>query len=98
MSSLFEELTGLIGEDDALALFKRFSGQNIYFCKVETLTRPERDASIRAAWKGNNLKDLARQYNLSEQRIRDIVQESRPAADPTSKPQQQGNLLDWCGK
>lgn len=63
----------LIGEENALKLAKEFSGQQIYFPKYESVTRPLTYRKIREEFNGFNFKYLAKKYGFSEMGIRKIV-------------------------
>ncbi len=66
----------LIGYDKMLELIKNFDGEYVYFPKLESLTRADRNQSIMADFNtGKSYKELARKHNLSEVQIRNIVKE-----------------------
>ena len=77
LEGVYREISEMIGDpkggEVALVLARHFGGQNIYFPKLDRTMLPERDRRIREEFTGRNHKFLARRYNLSVQRVRDIV-------------------------
>lgn len=66
-------LVECIGIDAYKRLVRTYGGMNLYVIKEETALRIHRDKEIRSKYTGNNLKELAKVYNLSERKVRDIV-------------------------
>lgn len=68
-----------IGIDNLIKLVKMSGGDEIYLPTLDFFKRPIRDKRIREEYTGYNEKNLARKYDLSERRIREIVEgEKRP--------------------
>ncbi|MNN93011.1 Mor transcription activator family protein [compost metagenome] len=63
-----------------IKLVKMSGGDEIYLPTLDYFKRPIRDKRIKEEYNGYNEKLLARKYELSERRIREIVEsEKRPA-------------------
>lgn len=67
------ELAEIIGLDAYKKLVEHYGGSHIYVRKSDTITRADRNAEIKEKFNGSNYRELAREYSLSETRIRDIV-------------------------
>jgi Mor family transcriptional regulator len=66
-------MAGLIGLKATLTLIEKYSGDSLYFPKIETITRAARDRTIKEEFTGSNYKDLARKYNLTSKHVRCII-------------------------
>lgn len=55
--------------ETALKVAETFGGQSIVFMKMETVFRQYRDREIKRRFDGNNLRQLAKEYNLTQNRI-----------------------------
>ncbi len=76
LDGVYAEIAGFFkdsGREIAMTLARHFGGQNIYFPSLKTVSMPGRNQRILADFKGANYKELASRFDLSEQRIRDIV-------------------------
>lgn len=67
------EIAEIIGIEAYRKLVENYGGSRIYIEKFDTITRPDRNDEIRKKFDGGNYKQLAREYKLSEQTIRRIV-------------------------
>lgn len=67
------ELAEVIGLESYKKLVEHYGGSYIYVTKTETIMRDERDSEIRKKFNGSNYRELAREFGLSEVRIRTIV-------------------------
>ena len=67
------EIAKLIGLQPALQLSHTYSGECVYFPKIEAITRAVRDRAIIAEYNGRNIKELAHKFNLSTRGIRMII-------------------------
>lgn len=72
-----KDLAELIGLDSYKALVKNYAGSFIYIQKLDSVLKDLRDTEIREKFDGSNYGKLAREYNLAEATIRDIVAERR---------------------
>ena len=56
---------------------KKYGGQQLYIGKIDYLLRPIRNEEIIRKYDGTNVRDLAREFSLSEARIGQIVRNKR---------------------
>lgn len=68
-----KELVETIGLEAYQKLLARYAGCTIYIAKPERVTKQIRDAEICRKFNGSNYKQLAREYRLSENTIRNII-------------------------
>ena len=71
----YSTISMLIGLEETLMIAKELGGARYYFPKFESLFRENRNTMIYDEFSGNNYKEIAKKYNLSETRIREIIQE-----------------------
>jgi len=62
--------------ETALKVAKTFGGQQVLFSNLNNVTMKYRNLDIKRRFNGSNIKELAREYNLSAIRIRQIVKGS----------------------
>lgn len=74
---IYREVAGEIGIANFIKLSALVGGTTIYIPKPESLLRPVRDLCIKKEFNGYNYTELAKQYNLSESRVREICGEGR---------------------
>ncbi|NPU84393.1 MAG: hypothetical protein HPY65_07875 [Syntrophaceae bacterium] len=74
----YQDVARIIGMEPTLRLARHIGGMRIYYPKLDSLFRDKRDERIRAEFTGNNHRDLARKYDLTEAWIRAIVQRKPP--------------------
>ena len=77
----FQKLAREIGIEATLQVLKEFEGQNIYFYKIEDGFRDIWHNQIRKRWRKHNLKELALEFGVSEQTIRNIVHDHEKQID-----------------
>lgn len=70
--------------DTALTIAILFQGSSIYFPKLDCAIQPLRDNRIFQEFSGENYQELARKYNLSERRVRQIVHQKQINEDQTN--------------
>ncbi|MDY7000382.1 MAG: Mor transcription activator family protein [Thermodesulfobacteriota bacterium] len=76
LDGVYAEIASFFGDSGheiAMTLAQHFGGQNIYFPSLKTISMPGRNQKILKAFKGTNYRELACKFDLTEQRIRDIV-------------------------
>ena len=71
------DLAGAIGVPAVKKIIEIYGGDSLYCLKSETIIRAVRDRRVNEEFTGFNYRELAKQYNLSVQQIRNIVQEQR---------------------
>lgn len=67
------------GDDVVLQIVKKYGGMNLYIPKEDKFFREKRDSEIYQKYNGLNLKQLAQEYGVTEQTIRNIVKNKTPA-------------------
>jgi Mor family transcriptional regulator len=73
----YRHVAEIVGVENAVKLSEHLGGLPFYFPKLDGLLLKKRDETIRREFTGSNHRELARKYSLSEQRIRDIVQNGK---------------------
>ena len=71
------ELAEIIGLEAYKKLVVNYAGSFLYIQKIDSVLKDLRDDEIREKFDGGNYGDLAREYNLAEATVRDIVAEKR---------------------
>lgn len=71
-SELYHQIAETIGTENFYKLAELVGGTTIYVPKPESLTRPVRDAHIKAEFNGYNHLELARKYNVTERWVRTL--------------------------
>jgi len=72
------ELAELLGMRQYIELTRRFGGETIYIQKYSELIKTPRNAEIKRKFDGFNFTELAREYDLSERYIRELVSDITP--------------------
>lgn len=72
-----KEIAEIIGIEAYRKLVEHYGGSHIYINKSDTAVRPDRNDEIRKKFNGRNCGQLAREYKLSEQTIRNIVSKNK---------------------
>lgn len=72
-----KELAEIIGLDAYKKLVVNYAGSFLYIQKIDSVLKDLRDNEIREKFDGANYGKLAREYNLAEATVRDIVSEKR---------------------
>lgn len=72
-----KELAEIIGLDAYKKLVVNYAGSFLYIQKIDSVLKDLRDNEIREKFDGGNYGKLAREYNLAEATVRDIVAEKR---------------------
>lgn len=71
------ELAEIIGLAAYKKLVVNYAGSFLYVQKIDSVLKDLRDDEIREKFDGGNYGKLAREYNLAEATVRDIVAEKR---------------------
>lgn len=79
LQSCFRRLTAELGDEAGAAAARIFieelGGIQVYIPNVSQLEREERDADIRAAFRGDNHFELAALHHITTRQVRRIVNE-----------------------
>lgn len=74
LAGIYRDIAEQIGVEDTYKLYEHFKGQQLSlpmrFYSVEYM-----EATVREEYNGTNLKELARKYDYSERRIRQMLRE-----------------------
>lgn len=71
------ELAELIGLEQYKKLVTQYAGSFLYIQKIDSVLKDLRDTEIREKFDGGNYGELAREYDLAEATVRDIVADKR---------------------
>lgn len=69
------ELAELIGLEAYKKLVKYCGGGDVYVCKADTITRLSRNKEICEKFDGENYRELAKEYGLTDRWVRAITAE-----------------------
>ena len=69
---LYKEIAEAIGIGNFYKLAEGGGGATVYIPKPESVTRPVRDARIKAEFNGYNHPELAKKYNVTERWVRQL--------------------------
>ncbi|MCL2524582.1 MAG: hypothetical protein FWF20_06995 [Betaproteobacteria bacterium] len=73
-----EQAAAMIAREQVAAIARRMGGANVYFPKdLPNLLLSARDQALWSRFTGNNLRPLAREFGISDQRAWQIVKEQR---------------------
>ena len=70
------EIAECVGIENYLKLVEHFGGMSVYFLKEESLLKEKRNRQILKMFNGGNYKEIAKKFNLSENRVRSIIFEN----------------------
>lgn len=81
LPEVYQEIAGVIGLEPTLHLAQVFSGNSVYFPKLERSLLDLRNQLIRDEFDGANTRQLARRWGLSTRHLRHILHPGRPGSD-----------------
>ena len=67
----------VIGLENYLELTRYFGGENPYIPKFDELVKDPRNRELRSKYNGYNVRELSREYHLSERYIRILTADLR---------------------
>ncbi len=70
----YQEIARIIGVESAVKLSEALGGLAYYFPQLEGILRKKRDECIKREFTGDNHRELAKKYDLTERWIREIVE------------------------
>lgn len=79
LPEVYQEMAAVIGVEPTMQLAQVFSGNSVYFPKLDRSLLCLRNQAIRRDFNGANIKELARRWGLSARHVRHIV-------NPPSRP------------
>lgn len=72
---LLQDLVDLIGIESFIKLIKVYGGSSLYIPNENSVLKPIRNRLIKEHFNGNNYKQLAKEFKISEMQVRNIVNE-----------------------
>ena len=78
----YRDVARVIGVENAVKLSAVVGGLGYYFPQLEGILRKRRDEYIRREFNGNNHRELAKKFNLTERWVREIVEQKSPQSSP----------------
>lgn len=69
---IYKDIAEAIGIDNFYKLTKVVGGATVYLPKPESVTRPVRDARIKAEFNGYNHLELSKRYGVTERWVRQL--------------------------
>ena len=85
-----KDIIKLIGLEAYVKLSETYGGLSLYINKIDSILRDSRNKEIRDAFDGNNYRQLATKYRLTEVSIRIIVAEKDREMKKSQVDGQQG--------
>lgn len=77
LPEVYQEMAAIIGVEPTMQLAQVFSGNSVYFPKLDRSLLTLRNQAIRRDFNGANIKELARRWGLSARHVRHIVNPPR---------------------
>jgi len=77
LPEVYQEIVGVIGLEPTLQLAQVFSGNSVYFPKLDRALIELRNRLIRSEFDGANTRALARRWGLSSRHVRHILRPMR---------------------
>ncbi|RJX29186.1 MAG: hypothetical protein C4525_14915 [Desulfarculus sp.] len=77
LPDVYQEMSEVIGLEPTMQLAQVFSGNSVYFPKLERSLLSVRNQMIRREFNGANVRALARRWGLSSRHVRHIVSPRR---------------------
>lgn len=73
LSEKYSYVAQLIGVEGFILLTKELGGVMFYIPKFDTILKDIRNANIKQEFNGSNIKQLSKDYNISEKWVRNII-------------------------
>lgn len=73
IADTYSEVVRIIGVELFVELSDYAKGDKLYFPKAENVVAPARNRRIKKEYNGYNVKELAKEYNLTVQQISNIL-------------------------
>ena len=70
---LLQDLVDLIGIENFIKLIKVYGGSSLYIPNENSILKPLRNRLIKENFNGNNYKQLAKEFKISEMQVRNII-------------------------
>jgi Mor family transcriptional regulator len=73
LPSPYDFLIELVGIEKTVKIAEEFGGENVYFRKLDTLVRDQKNTYIAKEFNGHNHRELAKKYNVTPAWIAQLV-------------------------
>lgn len=70
---ILQGLVDIMGIEAFIELIKQYGGSSLYIPNENSVLKPIRNRLIREYFNGNNYKQLAKEFKISEMQVRNIV-------------------------
>lgn len=70
--SVYGEIAEIIGVENTFKIYEHFKGQQLN-CPMRIISATYIEAYVKTHYDGTNLRELAKQFNYSERRIRQLL-------------------------
>lgn len=73
LPEFLQDLVDIMGIEAFIDLIKEFGGSSLYIPNENSILKPIRNRLIKQNFNGNNYKELAKEFKISEMQVRNIV-------------------------
>ena len=73
LPEFLQGLVNIMGIESFITLIKEYGGSSIYIPNENSVLKPIRNRLIKKHFNGNNYKELAKEFKISEMQVRNIV-------------------------
>ena len=70
---ILQGLVDIMGIEAFIELIKQYGGSSLYIPNENSVLKPIRNRLIKEYFNGNNYKQLAKEFKISEMQVRNIV-------------------------
>lgn len=73
LPEFLQDLVDIMGIEAFIKLIEEYGGSSIYIPNSNSVLKPIRNRLIKKHFNGNNYKELAKEFKISEMQVRNIV-------------------------
>lgn len=73
LPEVLQDLVNIMGIEAFIELIKQYGGSSIYIPNENSILKPIRNRLIKQYFNGNNYKQLAKEFKISEMQVRNII-------------------------
>lgn len=73
LPEVLQDLVNIMGIEAFIKLIKQYGGSSIYIPNENSVLKPIRNRLIKQYFNGNNYKQLAKEFKISEMQVRNII-------------------------
>ena len=70
---ILQGLVDIMGIEAFIELIKQYGGSSLYIPNENSVLKPIRNRLIREYFNGNNYKQIAKEFKISEMQVRNII-------------------------